>query len=148
MQQVVTADAETVEGGNAKLPTARKVTAEVVSNALHALRAQTIVRGDVEPPAWLDGAGPFAASEVLSARNALVHLPSLMGGRDCLTPLTPKLFTTVALDYEIDLNAAPPAGWLNFLNELWPDDQQSIDLLQEWFGYCLVQDTSQQKMLM
>jgi putative DNA primase/helicase len=31
---------------------------------------------------------------------------------------------------------------------LWPSDQQSIDLLQEWFGYCLTPDTRQQKMLM
>jgi len=38
--------------------------------------------------------------------------------------------------------------WLSFLNQLWPGDAQSIALLQEWFGYCLTLNTSQQKMLL
>jgi len=39
-------------------------------------------------------------------------------------------------------------AWVEFLNKLWPDDPDSIGLLQEWFGYSLTQDTRQQKMLM
>jgi len=31
---------------------------------------------------------------------------------------------------------------------LWGDDLESVALLQEWMGYCLVGDTSQQKMLL
>src|SRR5262249_20330824 len=31
---------------------------------------------------------------------------------------------------------------------LWKNDRPSIDLLQEWFGYCLTPDTRIQKMLM
>jgi putative DNA primase/helicase len=84
---------------------------------------------------------------VLAAKNGLVHLPSLLEGRDCLRPLTPDLFTTVALDCEIDVGAEQPRAWLEFLGALWPHDGEAVGLLQEWFGYCLTADTSQQKML-
>lgn len=40
-----------------------------------------------------------------------------------------------------------PARWLEFLSELWADDDESISTLQEWFGNCLTLDTSAQKML-
>ena len=41
-----------------------------------------------------------------------------------------------------------PVNWLKFLNGIWGDDTRSIELLQEWFGYCLTADTSQQKMML
>lgn len=37
---------------------------------------------------------------------------------------------------------------MRFLAQLWPEDPGSIELLQEWFGYCLTYDTSQQKILL
>ena len=35
--------------------------------------------------------------------------------------------------------------WLNFMNELWSEDTEAIEALQEMFGYHLTTDTSQQK---
>ncbi len=129
-------------------PNARKVTTALVGNTLLALRSLTIVPSNIELPAWLEEDGQFPTNEVLVAKNGIVHLPSLVQGKDFLQPLSPSFFTTVALDYEIDRDAKQPAAWLQFLNELWPDDQESISLLQEWFGYCLTPETSQQKMLL
>jgi len=44
--------------------------------------------------------------------------------------------------------AAPrPRRWLAFLEDLFGDDHEAIDLLGEWFCYCLTTDTSLQKML-
>ncbi len=34
------------------------------------------------------------------------------------------------------------------MDSVWPDDSQSIELLQEWFGYCLTQDMTQDKILL
>jgi putative DNA primase/helicase len=73
----------------------------------------------------------------------LLHLPT----RQHLEP-TPNFFTTTALDFDPDPGAPLPAEWLLFLCELFGDDIQAIDLLQEWFGYCLTGDTSLQKMLL
>jgi putative DNA primase/helicase len=143
--QLVAAAVGADEGADRR--SARKVTTTLVSNALQALRSATLIPGALSPPAWLNGEGPFAAGDVLAAKNGLVHLPSLLEGRDCLRPLTPDLFATVALDYEIDVQAEQPRAWLEFLGALWPDDAEAVGLLQEWFGYCLAADTSQQKML-
>ena len=38
-----------------------------------------------------------------------------------------------------------PSQWLDFLDQLWPGDPESIATLQEIFGYCLTPDTRQQK---
>ena len=53
-----------------------------------------------------------------------------------------------ALDYEFQPDAPQPNQWLEFLNSLWADDQQSIETLQEWFGYCLLPDTRHHKILL
>ena len=37
--------------------------------------------------------------------------------------------------------------WLKFLADAFPGDQESIDAMQQWFGYLLTSDTSQQKAL-
>ena len=100
---------------------------------------------------WSDvstAAANWPATEVLPARNALVHLPSFAAGRPCAVPPTPRLFNAYALDYDFDPQAPEPAGWLAFLAQVWADDPESIRCLQEWFGYLLTPDTSQQKILM
>jgi putative DNA primase/helicase len=45
--------------------------------------------------------------------------------------------------------AAPlPRRWLRFLAELWPDDREMIEVLQEVIGYVLAGGTEQQKLFM
>src|SRR5262249_51191308 len=78
----------------------------------------------------------------------IVHVPSVLEGHNQLLPLTPKLFTANALDYDFDPDASAPKRWLKLMEEIWPDDEESIETLQEWFGYCLLPDNSQQKILM
>jgi putative DNA primase/helicase len=63
-------------------------------------------------------------------------------------PPTPAYFSPNALEYDFDIGAPPPRQWLEFLGRLFPEDPQSIELIQEFFGYALTQDTRQQKMLL
>ena len=63
-----------------------------------------------------------------------------------LLPHTRCWVSTVCLPYDYDQGATCPQ-WLNFLNEIFEMDAQRIELLQEWFGYCLLPDTSHQKLL-
>ena len=126
------------------------LTTSITNNCLEQLRAQAILPGMIEMPAWI-GQPPNAwpADELLATRNQLVHLPSLAAGQaDYCAPATPRFFTTAALDYDFDLQAPRPAAWLVFLTQLWPHDPQSIAALQEFFGYVLTADTRQQKILM
>jgi putative DNA primase/helicase len=130
-------------------PAARKVKGALVADVAHALASLTILRSRTEAPDWIGAeSGPFPASESLACRNGLVYLPSLVAGEDYFRPPTPAFFSPNALDFDFNLNAPAPATWLAFLRELWDDDSQSIDTLQEWIGYLLTPDTRQQKMLL
>ena len=120
------------------------------SNVLDVAKAEAIIPFSKEPPVWIgDKPGPWPADEVLVAKNGIIHLPSIANGLDdYMRPLTPRLFTETALSYAFDLDAPMPTAWLNFLDQLWAGDSDSIALLQEWFGYCLTADTRQQKIMM
>jgi putative DNA primase/helicase len=115
-----------------------------VKAALDTIRTYTHLSASVPTPSWLvaDSARP-RAEEILPCRTLNLHIPT---GK--AMPATPGLFTTAALAFDYDAQAPLPTNWLRFLQEIWDQDQQSIDLLQEWFGYCLTADTQQQKMLL
>jgi len=133
---------------NDPLPTVRKVTGRLIADVGHALGSLTVLPSRLEVPSWIDREGPLPALEMLGCRNGLIHLPSLVAGKDHFLPPTPRFFSPNCLDFSFDLNAPAPTAWLAFLAELWPDDAQSIDTLQEWFGYSLTPDTRQQKILL
>lgn len=136
-------------GGKGQPPTAKKVTGQLVSDIAGALASETMVSGDVEQPSWLDPKpGDPPADEVLVCRNGNLHLPSWRDGKDCLRPLTPRLFTANAVPFDFNPAAPPPTNWLAFLDSVWPDDQDCRRVLQEWLGYLLLPDTSQQKIAM
>ncbi|MEQ1634752.1 MAG: phage/plasmid primase, P4 family, partial [Planctomycetota bacterium] len=98
---------------------------------------------DQRIPCWLDGRTSPAPSELVPCRNGTLHVPT----RTLHVP-DPRLFNTNALDFDYDPNAASPTRWLQFLNEVFGEDVQARNLLQEWLGYSLVADTSQQKILL
>lgn len=144
-----------------KPPKLRRVTSGLVNDVRLALSGGSLltVKDYPEQPAWLVSDPPWPAVEVLPARNALVCLPALVAGEESILPPTPQFFCSYALDYDFDPNAPEPVEWLTFLGakplrdggrvkyQLWPDDRQSIGTLQEWFGYLLTPDTTQQKIL-
>lgn len=130
-------------------PIVHKVTGRLIADVAHcALASLTMLSSRVEAPAWIGGDGPFPAGEILACRNGLIHLLSLVAGKNYLTPPTPRFFSPNCLDFDFDLQARKPAAWLDFLAELWPNDPQSVGTLQEWIGYVLTPDTRQQKILL
>ncbi len=115
-----------------------------VKQALDTIRAFVHLPASTVSPSWLDGGkGRPPALELLPCKSLNLHIPS---GR-ILAP-TPALFTINALDFDYDPNPEPPERWIKFLEQLFGDDLESVDLLQEWMGYCLTGNTSQQKMLL
>ncbi len=116
-----------------------------VGDVLDAVRAVSNLPASLSAPAWL---GPVAATapapkELLPCANGLLHLPTLD-----LEPPTPAFFTHNALGFAYDPDAPDPEGWLRFLDDLWGDDPEAVDTLQELFGYVLVPDTRQQKIFL
>lgn len=117
-----------------------------VDNVVRAMLGHgTIIPDDVDPPAHLGQGGAFRDLDTAVMTNGMLDLQT---GQ--VTALSPYLFATSALG--VPWPASPPyppepAEWLAFLGSIFPDDSGSVSLLQEWFGYCLTPDTSQQKML-
>lgn len=69
-------------------------------------------------------------------------------------PLTRKLYphckehySTTRIPYSYDENAPCPL-WKKTLEEIFEGDEKKINTLQEFFGYCLVPDTSMKKALL
>lgn len=116
-----------------------------VANLIAALRSHdTLVDDEAEPPVWVgDGSDMVSGPVVVAVDNGLLDMAS---GQLC--PSSPNLFVTASIPVAWDPMAGAPVEWLRFLGDLWPNDPESIQLVQEWFGYCLTPDTSQQKMLM
>lgn len=115
-----------------------------VKSALDSLKDHTHLPVTFTPACWLD-----YRVDRPDPRNLL---PYPTGTLDLVTNRiispTPMLFNVNAIDFNYDPNAKLPQKWYEFLSELWPDDAESIALLQQWMGYCLVADTSLQKMLL
>ncbi|WP_174263772.1 phage/plasmid primase, P4 family [Hyphomicrobium sp. CS1BSMeth3] len=80
------------------------------------------------------------ADEFLAVRNGLLHIPS-----ETLHPATAGYFGLNVAGTAYDPEALEPQEWLRFLGQLWGSDPQSIETLQEIFGYLISADTSQQK---
>jgi putative DNA primase/helicase len=112
-----------------------------VSNLLDAASGRRQAGG--APPRWLE-ARPDDPDprEVLSVRNGLLHIPTRT-----LTPPTPRFFTQQALPFDHDPEAPPPRRWLRFLEEVWPDERDCREALQQFMGYLLTPDTSLQKVV-
>lgn len=124
-----------------------KPTRRLVENIEHALRAAAL-REIEKAPAWLDGprdpaATRVPAEEILAFRNGLLHLPTRRWSRP-----TRRFFNLNAVGFDYDARAPEPASWLQFLEQLWPDDAESIETLQESFGLALTANTSHQKMFL
>jgi putative DNA primase/helicase len=114
---------------------------QLVNNVMDSLKGQCHqIKDTFQPPCWLNGSGPFPASEVIVFKGGLLHLPTLK----VIEP-TPNFFALNALDYSFDRLAATPAAWLQFLNQVFKGSPGSIETLQEIFGYLLTPDTSMQK---
>lgn len=127
-----------------------EVKSQQITNVVEHLRAKAFVSGEVTAPAWL-GEQPqgFEPFECLATTNRIIHLPSFINGSDSYEiPATPAFLTVNACDFELDLDAPRPLEWIEFLNSLWKDDPQSIETLQELFGYLLTADTRQQKIFL
>lgn len=135
---------KTTKGGKTKLVPFKPNSARV-SNVVDALTAACHLDGNVEPPDWLGHVSSDLppAKEMIAVANGLLHLPT----GEIYRP-TPSYFGLNASDVVFDPDAPEPKQWLAFLAALFGDDGGAIETLQEWFGYVLSTDTSQQKIML
>jgi putative DNA primase/helicase len=120
------------------------VTTGLVSNEIQALAGESLIRGDVAQPFWLDNARPHA--HFISLENGILDVEALLAGQDVLLKHTPLWFSPVHFPYRFDSAADCPL-WKGFLarNLALPG---KIGLLRRFFGYLLLPDCSLQRFLM
>jgi P4 family phage/plasmid primase-like protien len=114
-----------------------------VSAALDAIKSIVHLpnHANTKPPIWFEQYAinkPHAA-DLVSLKNGIFHLKDYL-----MLPHSLGFFTQNSLPFEYDPNAQCPQ-WISFLQSVWNDDPQSIECLQEMFGYILSGDTRQQK---
>ena len=114
-----------------------------VNDVQDALKAAVNLSGAHKNPCWLEKTEKPNAAEIIALENGLLHLPTRK-----LFPPDPAFFTTSALPFNYEPNAAPPTIWNKFLKSIWPNDPESIKTLQEICGYLLTNDTTQQKIIL
>ena len=121
-----------------------------VDQIVDALRAVCYVKHHPAQGAiWLDSRKEPDPKFVVAFQNGLLCLKSWLANPS--TPLiehTPLLLNVNSLEFEFNPNAPEPRAWLNFLDTIWENDLESQQVLQEWFGYVLTQDTRQHKILL
>ena len=121
-----------------------QVTRGLVSNVIQALAGELLVPSASEQPVWLgkSEAGPFFAFS-----NGRIEIdPLIVGHPVSLQPHCSRWFSQTAFPYAFDPTATCPR-WTSFLNEVLESDTERIQLIQQWFGYCIVQDTTQQRFI-
>ena len=101
-----------------------------VENVIKALKAGLNL--NVDPPCWLDGWD--GAENLLVFRNGLVDI-----GTGELSPLSPRLWTHHALDFDYDPVAKCPF-WHQWLNEVFPGDPETQECIEEQLGYGMTND--------
>ncbi|MCS5596729.1 MAG: phage/plasmid primase, P4 family [Alphaproteobacteria bacterium] len=105
-----------------------------------ALKSSSLIEG-LSPPTWI-GEHDKQAVDFISMDNGIFHVPSRT-----LAKHTPDYFTLNTLPYPYK-ESGEPKEFLKFLDSVWPDDQESINTLQEMFGYLLVANVSLHKMFL
>ena len=119
-----------------------KPTRARVGEVLDALCAVTQLDTYIDPPAWLNGHPAPPADELFACANGLLHVPT-----GVLYPPTPSYFGLTASKVTYAPGAPVPELWLKFLDEVL-GEVTAMAAAQEWCGYVLTPDTSQQKILL
>ena len=138
---------EEATGKEIKQKPIAKVTSQLVNNVLQAMESQSLLSGSIEMPCWLPDR---SKRQLISMENGILDLDRLFAGGEpdeCLILHTKDWFSTVKLPLKFDPEAKCPR-WVEFLNQVFDGDTDSIRALQMWCGYLLTQRTDLQKMLM
>lgn len=119
----------------------------VVDNVIDALKALCFTSHHPESgPTWLGNKKGSDPQHLISFQNGILDVKEWINNKSTnLIQHTPLLMNTVSLGFDFNPTASKPFRFLQFLNQIWPNDIESQNTLQEWMGYALIPDTSLQK---
>jgi putative DNA primase/helicase len=104
-------------------------TRKKIGDLQEALAAIVILATDIDQPCWLDDR---ENGTIVAVANGLLEVETRR-----LLPHSPQFFNQAAVPFDYDKDAPEPRHWYDFLDALWPDEPDAIDVLGEWFGYVI-----------
>lgn len=135
----------------AREPLKKSVTNTIRNNVREAIPGPdtTAQLGMESPPVWITGRevsltlnGELPVSDLVSMQNGILDLRSRR-----LYQHTPALFSLSFLPYEYDPRATC-LRWLQFVDDTFENDAETVACLQEFVGYVLTPVTKYQKSLL
>lgn len=125
-----------------------KVTRNLVLDVVNALAGKCKVPGSVAMGSMWDGNG-WVKQDYLAMENGILDIQAHAAEKDqYIIPHTPNWFSTINLGYRFDPDC-DCKKWREFLHRNLEGhlSRDRINIVQEWAGYLLTPDTSQQKFL-
>jgi len=122
-----------------------KVNKNFIDNILRRLKSRCYVKVSEKicEPFFIDGKKPTNAERIIPFNNGLY----LDVETDEVKVISPNLFITSTLQCPYDPNAQCPL-WEGTINTNFNGNQECIDLLAEFFGYCLIPTNFLQSMML
>jgi putative DNA primase/helicase len=120
-------------------------TGQKVRDILDAFSAWCPINQD--PPVWLDDAEHPNPRDLIAFQNGILNVNEYIAGHDTLHNPDPKLFSLNVFPYNYDPELTSNI-WYDFLVETFDGDEDSIRLLQQWFGYQCVADITLEKLML
>jgi len=121
-----------------------KPTRSKIGDIIDALNRWCPVEKD--PPVWLDKEDHPHPNNLIIFKNGMLDVTEYMKGNIVLHNPDPRLFTYNVFPYDYDENV-----WSNLYddtcNQIFNGDTECIRALAQWFGYCLVPDMTQEKLM-
>ena len=117
-----------------------------VSDVLHGIKSRLALGIEYHPPMWIGTREP--ATDWVVFNNKVVNVLT-----EDVQDLTPDLWVHSALEFDWNPEATCEA-WETFLAQVFPgdgpsgEDVESVNLLEEWMGYCMTEETKFQKGLL
>ncbi len=118
-----------------------KATGHLAGDVRQCLASEVRIPHDIEAPVCVETQG-YTRPNWIAFQNGLLPLNDQgVVGSGVLSPHTPNWFSTFALPYDYHPDAKCPV-WFQTLDEIFDGDEERVDLLGEWFGYCQTDDTT------
>jgi P4 family phage/plasmid primase-like protien len=113
-----------------------------VNKTVDALKATANLEPDCEMPGWFGKCPVENIRELVACQNGLLYVPERR-----LLPHTPRFWSPNVLEFGYNPRAGAPR-FEQFLEEVWPEDNEAQQSLKEMIGLCLTDETKYQKAFM
>jgi len=128
------------------------VNSNMVNEVITAMKRELAIERP-ELPAWRDEVQTDRPdpSRCIAMKNGILNVDAFLAREPAsvyMIPPTPAFICTSALDFDFDPAAPSPTAWLAFLESVFPNDLDAPRLLRQWFGYSVMPDNSQQKIML